>query len=148
MTGKITLKQPGTVGAPSKITEDVINELKNAFKNGFTITKACEVAGISTMTYYNKCKADPAFLDEMERAQKWVEEKARQNVALAISEGDIATTRWFLERRARREFGNSTELTGSGGGPLQIEVVNFSPKQEETESVGVVSSDEEDESDL
>lgn len=96
---------------PSEMTEDVVKKLEDSLKNGFTITKSCQLSGISRETYYNWLEADPIFLDRMTFAQAFALEAARQNVVNAIvNDKDMKTSRWYLERKASNEFGLKTKV--------------------------------------
>lgn len=105
-------------GRPTVITDDVVRNLERSLQNGFTVRKACQLAKISPDTYYKHCEKKPAFSDRMDDAQRWAEEKARQNVVKAIDDGDIQSSRWYLERKVKNEFGTRTEITGPDNTPL------------------------------
>ncbi len=66
---------------------------------------ACHVSGISRSTYYAHLQADPDFSDKMALAQEWAVARARQVIIRAVDEGNLKAAMWFLERKARAEFG-------------------------------------------
>lgn len=118
----------GQPGAPTVIDSHVVGKLETSLQNGFTIIGACELAGISADAYYERRKSDRDFADKMDRAKKWAEEKARQNIVQAISVGDLKTSRWYLERKARKEFSTRNELAGVPDAPLET-VVYYRPEK-------------------
>lgn len=106
------------VTKPFVITEGVVQNLEASLRNGFSITKACELAGIGRRTYYDEVERNLGFAERMERAEQFLTEKARQNVGMAVNEGDIQTSKWWLERKAKTEFATRQELTGKDGAAL------------------------------
>ena len=106
---KVTKKTPGR---PTKITDDTIQKLEHALASGVTAEMACRIAGISKSTYYEHIEKDETFSDKMQRAREWPEMKARNNVVGAIEKGDVNTSKWYLERKARKEFSAKLEVDG------------------------------------
>ena len=107
------------MGRPTVFTPEVVTKIEKSLQNGFTIGKACHLAGISTMSYYREIERNQDFCDNMKRAQEWAVEKARQNVVMAIQEGDQTTSRWYLERKAKDEFSVRNEVTGKDGKAIE-----------------------------
>lgn len=136
MSGKNTQKrnkrkvEPKPEGRPPVITQDVVRILEDCLKNGFTVKKSCEIAKIGRTAYYDKVNSDKEFADKMDSAQDFATEKARQNIVMAIQENDVATSKWWLERKAKDEFGTRTELTGKDGKDLiseiNVNIIDFS----------------------
>lgn len=93
------LGSPGRGGRPTDMTPPVINKLILAFSNGWNITEACAYAGISRPTYYLWLEKDDQFSYKMSQAQSTVSSTAKKVVVESIKSGDIATAKWFLERR-------------------------------------------------
>ena len=96
-------------GRPTKYCEKIVKKLETALKDDFTIEEACNYAGISNKTFYNWCKANPKFLQEMELAKQYVAQKAKKKLAKAIDDGDIDTIKWWLSRRQRDRYATKTE---------------------------------------
>ncbi len=107
-------------GPPTKRTPEVVSILVTNFQNGQTVSKACDSANISRDTYYEWIKEDKGLSDIMEKARNWTLDKARQVVTNAISKGDTTTSKWYLERKARKEFATRVESTGADGKPLEV----------------------------
>lgn len=93
------------LGRPTVITPLIVLKLEQAFRDGFSVSKACELSGISRSTYYEHYGIDSDFQDKMQLAQGWVTEKARKVVVNAIDCGDLQSAKWWLERKAKSEFG-------------------------------------------
>ena len=96
------------VGRPTVIDEATVQKLEAAFRDGFSISTACFLSGISRSTYYDHCDSDKEFSDKMSVARMWVTEQAKKVVVGAINNGDLPTAKWWLERRAQDEFGKET----------------------------------------
>lgn len=103
-------------GRPLKIDEKVVGKLIEGFQNGFTVEEACRFAGIHKDTYYEECKRNPAFADEMDRAQDYPLILAKKRILTAIRdpESDDGLALKFLERRQRDRYSPKiiNEMTG------------------------------------
>ena len=97
-------------GRPSVINNDVIQKLEVVLAAGFGVSSACHFSGISTSTFYEHKALDRGFADRMRLAEDWATFRARQTVLQAIDNGDVATARWYLERKARVEFAANKPL--------------------------------------
>ena len=93
------------VGRPTVIDDATVQKLEAAFRDGFSVTTACHLSGISRSTFYDHCDTDQEFSDKMDIAKEWVTEQAKKVVVQSINKGDLPTAKWWLERRARNEFG-------------------------------------------
>ena len=103
-----------TAGRPKKLTEEVVGKLIYAFQKDFNVSEACDYAGISRDTYYEWCKNKKGFSDKMEQAKSDLKRKAKINLADKIEAGDIDTTLWYLERRAKDEYSTKQNIAVSG----------------------------------
>lgn len=111
---------------PTKKNIDVVRLLEQSLQNGFTIGKACQLAGITRDTYYHWLEEDPEFSYKMTIAQNFALEVARQNVVNAIIvDKDINTSKWYLERKARSEFSTRQELSVPNGLEIKVALVEF-----------------------
>jgi len=95
-------------GRPTVMTQNTVQKLEEALKEGFSVDMACHVSGISRSTYYDHINSNSSFSYKMELAQDWVTQRAKQVVANAIDSGDLKAAQWWLERKARSEFSNPT----------------------------------------
>lgn len=91
-------------GRPSKKTPDVVTKLLTAFSAGYNDTEACFYADISRETYYRWLQEMPEFRDKIEVAKSVLNMKAKDLLVAAIGQGDLNAAKWWLERRARKEF--------------------------------------------
>ncbi len=105
---------PNGVGRPTDKTPATITKLEAAFNNGFNITEACQYAGISNMTYYRWLAEDDQFSYKMSVAQSAPNTKAKSVIIEALKAGDVATARWYLDRRDP-DFKAKAELEVSPG---------------------------------
>jgi len=112
-------------GRPTEYTDETVNRLSDAFKDGANITQACLLSGISRETYYTWLKEKPGFSDKMDSAQQWPSVIARRSVVKAISQEEVNPQRFgtdnswkWLERKNKDEFSTRSELTGKDNQPL------------------------------
>lgn len=92
-------------GRPTVITEVTVRKLEQALQDGLSVSEACFVSGIGRTTYYEHKANDMDFANKMELAKQWVTIKAKKTVVHAIDGGNITAARWWLEHKARNEFG-------------------------------------------
>lgn len=102
------------VGRKTVMTPEVIQKLEDAFSIGATDKEATFIANISMATLYAYCKEHPEFSERKEALKDLPKYQARKNIAKAIQSEDKATSQWYLERKAREEFTNRTDLNLSG----------------------------------
>ena len=122
--------------------EKVVN-LISALKIDAPDIEACSYAGISKgqLGYFKEMHLD--FSDKIEplcRAQLRL--KARSNIAQKINpplgkdgklvaEPDCEYSKWYLEKKARKEFGNNIDVTSDGDKITGIKVEIFEGKKPE-----------------
>ncbi len=94
----------GTPGRPPAVTPEVVQQLKYAFSKGCPVCEACLFAGISKQTFYTYCKQNDGFFDDCMELQNRPMTKARMNIVDAIENGDLNTSKWYAERKAKSEF--------------------------------------------
>ena len=113
-----------TRGRPSSITPEIKDKLEYAFANGCSDLEACYYAGVSKTALYEYQKKDLDFAERKKALKARPVLKARLAVMTAISDGDVNTAKWFLERKCKEEFSTRQELTGEDGASL-IPVINL-----------------------
>jgi hypothetical protein len=106
-----------------KVTDKsgVVSILVACFHDGMTVREACWQSGISHEAYYSRVRSDEQFADTMAKAQSQVTVNAKRIVAQAIAKGDMAAAKWWLERKARDEFGKPAEYQISPQAPPEEE---------------------------
>lgn len=111
-------------GRPSAMTKDVVQKLEAAFAWGYNDDEAAIYAGVARTTVHNYATKYPSFLDKKDELKKRVNMHAKSNITKLIKLGDKEMSRWWLERRCKKEFSLRTEHTGKDGVSLaQIAVV-------------------------
>lgn len=130
---------------PTKMTEQVLADLKSAFLLGATNDEAHRYAGISHETFYNYLEKHPEFREEIEA---WKDEpilKAKRKIVAELDK-DTRNAQWYLERKKKDEFAVRQEHTSADGddlfnmSELTIKVVKAreddtdNPKPETTDS--------------
>lgn len=108
----MTKKNQG--GRPTVMTESTINKLEQGFMLGLTDREACLYADISHQTLYDYCKKYPEFTDRKEMLKEQPKMRAKMNIANDIDKGDISTSKWYLERKAKNEFSATQGIEHSG----------------------------------
>lgn len=97
------------VGRPKVTSQpDVVSLLVTSFHNGLNVREACLQSGISHEAYYNRLRSDQQFADKMSKAQLQPKMNAKVVVLKAIKDGDVNAAKWWLERKARDEFGRDS----------------------------------------
>ena len=89
---------------PTKLEEKRVKKLEDAFQLGCNITEACIYAGISKQTYYNWQGKNRELFDHFDVLRLSPTFKARRTVLNAL-EHDVKVAQWYLERKAKEEFG-------------------------------------------
>lgn len=92
-------------GRPTKMDDDVVKKLEEAFANGATDVQACFYANISKQTLYNYQKEHPEFIDRKEGLKAQLGLIAKNVLANKIKKDkDSADAKWYLERKEKQEF--------------------------------------------
>lgn len=92
------------------ISNEKLFKLKQAWRWGADDASACLHAEISSSTLYRYMQAFPMLreLRNLWRANPVL--NAVKNVNGAVEKGDLNTSKWLLERRARNEYGNNQQI--------------------------------------
>lgn len=98
------------IGRPSKMTDDVLAKLENAFSLGHTDEEACLIAEIDHSTLYRYCQENPDFARKKELLKNHPKIKARRNIMQGINDGNVELSKWYLERKAKEEFSIKQEV--------------------------------------
>ena len=100
------------MGKPNKWTKETEQKYREALSIGADITAASYYAGVDRQTYYDHCKKDPKFKEEMIRLREKPVLKAYQTVAKDLDK--IDTAKWYLSKKRKTEFGDSVDVTSGG----------------------------------
>lgn len=109
-------------GRPTVFTPQILDKLEQVFAIGGTDEEACFYAGVGKSALYNYQQDNPDFVERKEALKNKPILKARQTVVNALSETQHA--QWYLQRKAKKEFSERTEHTGTDGSPLIPETVD------------------------
>lgn len=118
-TKKTKVKQTyDGAGRPTIKTDDIVLKLEEALKSDFTISEACNYAGISRPSYYKWLQEDEVFSYRMEKAQQYLAFKAKKTVAKGVEKEDMDSSKWWLTRRQRDRYATKVENELSKPEPL------------------------------
>ena len=87
-----------------KKTEERLKKLHECLRADMSVREACSIVDISEKTYYNWIDDDPELLQSIEIEKRYIEAKAKQNIYNDILSGNIATSKWLLERRQPENY--------------------------------------------
>ena len=86
-------------GPKAKVTETVLRDIERAISWGWSIRSACDYANIAQRTYFDYQKTHPDFRSKLDMLRSRPELLAKMNVIQRLEEGDLETSKWYLERR-------------------------------------------------
>ncbi len=102
-----------------------------AFRASANVAAACRAAGISRTTAYEHRNASPTFAAAWEQAHAdYVDALELRASRIALEDGSEQMIRWMLPRLRPDKWADPEkriELTGAGGGPMQIESTVHTP---------------------
>lgn len=139
------------VGRPSKITEEILAILEDAFLEGHTDTEACLIANIDPSTFYRYCKENPDFSIRKEQLKDNQFVIARRTLMKGVKANPELALK-FLERKKKDEFSTKQDIDITSNGqaisgfnyvlPNQViegEIVNDANTQTNTETTPSIS---------
>lgn len=103
-----------TLGRPTKLNPRTVTKLVAAFHKGFNDDEACSYAVISRNSFYRWYREDADFRDKIDQAKLQPNLHAKELVIDAIESGDVNAAKWWLERKAKAEFGTRSEVALEG----------------------------------
>jgi len=119
----------------------MLEKLKVAFAMGFTDVEASLYCDLNISTLNEYCSRNHDFRELKESLKQKPVMKAKLNVLESLNSKGILSSKqrledskWYLERKAKDEFGTRQEITGAGGVPFQVGTVEFvkpDPKEHE-----------------
>ena len=101
-------KKGSRVGRPSVMTEEKLEQLRQAFLWGATDEEACIYAMVHPATYYLYCKANPGFYEQIKKCKQDPILRAKKTVSENIKE--LGTAKWYLEKKLKNEFGDVKKI--------------------------------------
>ena len=70
---------------------------------------------MSYQAYSDECDRNPEFAEKMEKAKEYVNVLADRTIARAIKDGDVATARWYKDKRDDRYKTQPTQISMQQG---------------------------------
>lgn len=113
-------KKKSNAGRPTVMTEETLKKLTFAFSKGLSDEEASLFAEITPQTLYNYCHANPEFFERKELLKNKPKMQAKLNISENIENGDVDTSKWYLERKAKNEFSTKQETAIEGAVPVVI----------------------------
>jgi hypothetical protein len=113
-------------GAPTVMTKDTLQLLREAFTWGCTDTEACCYADISTSTLYNYCKENPDFLELKNKLKDMPIMKAKKIQFDELENNSISQANKVIDRKEGQKI--KQEVSGVDGNPIvTTSTFNFIP---------------------
>ena len=131
------------VGRPTIMDEITLQKLEGAFANGATDIQACFIANIGTSTLYNYQTEHPEFVERKQALKDMIAYQAKLNIKQSLLADDeklkIETSKWYLERKNKKEFGNNVDLTTDGEAlqPVLVKFLNEEQPDNNRDTTGV-----------
>lgn len=99
--------------------EEIIELLRPYLELGYSVNKACSLAGFPQSTVATWLTDDEVLRLKVEGMQNAVNLNARKNIAANIKEGKIDDSKWWIEK-TDKDFSPKTETELSGGLTIKI----------------------------
>lgn len=114
-------------GRPSKLTDNLIGAICDMIRTGVTYSVAVQANGISSNTAARWMQSTnypySEFRRRVEIARAEAEAERIRRINVAGVNGTWQADAWWLERFNPKDWGRKDriEMTGEGGGPIQVE---------------------------
>lgn len=113
-----------STGRPTKYTPAIVTKLIAAFEMGYNGTEAAAYAGISRKVLYDWLRDKPDFCDKITAAKAQLNIKAKQVLVQSITDGDVQSAKWWLERKAYKEFNTKALEHADATPPAERETID------------------------
>jgi hypothetical protein len=101
-------------GRPFKITPLIVQKMEEAASVDASVAELCFHSGIAKGTYYAAIKRDKHLLDRLEALREKPCLQARLAMCRAMAKDNIEASKWYLERKRKKEFAPFTKVEHSG----------------------------------
>lgn len=104
-----------------ELEEKNVKLLEQAFLRDLNVSQIACYLNVSRQTIYNWQEEFPELFDRLEGLRNQATVWAKDNILHAIEKGDLNTSKWYLEKKEKADFGNSLDITTQGekvGQPL------------------------------
>ncbi|MBT0585116.1 hypothetical protein [Alteromonas oceanisediminis] len=98
------------IGRPTKMTDNVIRKLEDAFMWGCSDSEACVYAGIGTTTLYSYCELNTGFRERKEVLKSSPQVKAKRVVFDALKNNDLTTANKVLDRATTKSVKDASKV--------------------------------------
>ncbi|HEX4348951.1 MAG TPA: hypothetical protein VH251_01120 [Verrucomicrobiae bacterium] len=134
MTTTLTKAPQKKLGRPEKFDAKTRRRLVAAIGSGIPICHAVAACRVSKSGFHDYKNSHPKFAEQIDRAVGKAVEWHLNNIIAAAKNGDVQSSRWFLERTQPAHFGRTKiELTGADGQPLAAAVGIYLPQKDAPE---------------
>lgn len=106
------------VGRPTVRTKEINRKIEEAAAIGASIEEIAMYCGVWRSTLYRWIKDDQELKDRIEELQERPIMKARQSIVKSLDDPNHAFR--YLEKKRKKEFGNTVDVTSDG---KQINIV-------------------------
>ena len=96
-------------GRPSKITDEMLTEIRVLAKYGMSTGAICANMGLYTSVLYRYFDKHPEFKEEVKTLQKAIEGKCVIAIGAEILAGNVRVAQWQLDHIARKKV-NSAKI--------------------------------------
>ena len=96
---EMNLKVNTGPGRPTVIDGNAVLRLETAFALGCNRKEALMFSGVSKDAYFRLLQRQPEYRERFEQLRQTPVLMAKRNVAMAIAAGDLAVSKWYLEKR-------------------------------------------------
>ena len=112
-----------------EITDEVCQQAEKLAAQGLTIDQIANVLGMGKRTLYEKKAEYPQFSHAIEAGRSKGIATITNALFKKANEGDVAAQKYYLNNRDNRNWKDkvTTEHTGSDGGPIQVQEIQFLP---------------------
>lgn len=115
------------VNDPKKLTPETLQKIEEAAAMDCTMPEIALFANVSVSSLYNWMESDPKFKERLEELRANPILKARSTIVKGLNQADNA--KWYLERKAKKEFAQRQEMTGADGKDLPTPIINLNALQ-------------------
>lgn len=110
-------------GGRSKYKKAMCAVAKEAMAAGSSRKAVCAIIGVTSMTFYKYLERHPEFKKAVEEGEE-LSYKYWEDMGKSLAENGSASV-WSLVMANRFGWRAKNELSGTDGGPLRIEIVQF-----------------------
>jgi hypothetical protein len=100
----------------------VLAKLEEATAIDASVEECLFYADISKDSYYRYLEANPDFRERLLKLREKPVMLARKTIVSRLNEPEHA--KWYIERKAKKEFSSRSELTGADGKAIEVKTIS------------------------